>query len=735
MFKSNAGFTKNLDRATSNLLLAPDWDSILAICDTVRAGDVAPKTAVEAIRKKIQDKNPHVAVHALQVLDAVVKNCGKTVHDEVITMALMEELRDMAKKSPEEVRNRVLEVIQCWAHGFRDKPQYRIVQDTVNLMKLEGYKFPAMKAADALFVAESAPEWQEGDCCHRCRTNFNIANRKHHCRNCGQIFCNKCSGKVSALPKFGIEKEVRVCDTCHDLLNQSARISLVEALKAKENELPAEYLNSPLAKEAQTAPKKTESEIQEEEELQLALAISQSEAEAKKNQQKGKNFHNLSLAKPEVQPQLSEIKEDIPSASPRMNGDLDKYLNRQYWEQKQKEPLQTAGGTGRQNEPSAPTPSSTPSLFGTARSSSSKSEDSYQNGDADETYQFIAALKTQIGVFTNRMKSNVNRGRPLANDPTITSLFNSLLPMRHQLMEYIQGQEHWKEYYERLQEKLTRLREAREALDVLREEHREKMRLEAEERHHEKQMQMVAKLDALRLRKREYLEHQRQIAYQQMQVQEQELMRRKQMSTYQPFAYVPGSLQAGQRLNGPPGLPGQSPFMPIQQMGAPQQVAGLPYGGMPSYQHPGQVAHQPPQQIYHPIPQHATQPTVNGNSGVHQQQTTPHLNNAAYPGTAQVAPGTVYASSFQPQPAQVNQGAYTGIKQGFQPIPQNPPVFYHQVPQQPYPHATVPGQGQYPTAGAQQYGQPTSEHPQIQLQQQQSQQPAPVEEELLISFD
>lgn len=67
MFKSNAGFTKNLERATSNLLLAPDWDSILAICDTVRAGDVAPKTAIEAIRKKIQDKNPHVAVHALQV--------------------------------------------------------------------------------------------------------------------------------------------------------------------------------------------------------------------------------------------------------------------------------------------------------------------------------------------------------------------------------------------------------------------------------------------------------------------------------------------------------------------------------------------------------------------------------------------------------------------------------------------------------------------------------------------
>jgi hepatocyte growth factor-regulated tyrosine kinase substrate len=98
MFKTTAAFSKNLDRATSNLLLSPDWDAILAICDTLRQGDCSPKPAVEAIKKKLQDKNPHVALYALQVLDAVVKNCGKPVHDEVITMPFMEELRDLAKR-------------------------------------------------------------------------------------------------------------------------------------------------------------------------------------------------------------------------------------------------------------------------------------------------------------------------------------------------------------------------------------------------------------------------------------------------------------------------------------------------------------------------------------------------------------------------------------------------------------------------------------------------------------
>lgn len=150
------------------------------------------------------------------------------------------------------MRNRVLEVIQCWAHGFRDKPQYRIAQDTVNLMKLEGYKFPAMREADALFVAESAPDWLEGECCHRCRSDFSLTNRKHHCRNCGQIFCSKCSGKVSALPHFGIEKEVRVCDSCFDSINapkQAAGAAAATVALARDgNELPVEYLNSPLSK-------------------------------------------------------------------------------------------------------------------------------------------------------------------------------------------------------------------------------------------------------------------------------------------------------------------------------------------------------------------------------------------------------------------------------------------------------------------------------------------------------
>lgn len=108
MFKNSAGFNKSLERATSNLLLDPDWDAILGICDSLRQGDVDPKVAVQGIKKRLQDKNPHVVLFTLQLLDAVVKNCGKPVHDEVITTLFMEDLETIAKKGPEDVRNRVL---------------------------------------------------------------------------------------------------------------------------------------------------------------------------------------------------------------------------------------------------------------------------------------------------------------------------------------------------------------------------------------------------------------------------------------------------------------------------------------------------------------------------------------------------------------------------------------------------------------------------------------------------
>ncbi|XP_046450750.1 early endosome antigen 1-like isoform X2 [Daphnia pulex] len=48
--------------------------------------------------------------------------------------------------------------------------------------------------------------------CLSCQKGFNLTVRKHHCRNCGQIFCNECSSKSTAVGNS--RKPVRVCDSC-----------------------------------------------------------------------------------------------------------------------------------------------------------------------------------------------------------------------------------------------------------------------------------------------------------------------------------------------------------------------------------------------------------------------------------------------------------------------------------------------------------------------------------------
>ncbi|KAK6633574.1 hypothetical protein RUM44_004181 [Polyplax serrata] len=62
--------------------------------------------------------------------------------------------------------------------------------------------------------------------CVGCRVKFNIYERKHHCRNCGQVFCSKCSRFESEIFKLKILKPVRVCQTCHKSLKQKQEVNI-----------------------------------------------------------------------------------------------------------------------------------------------------------------------------------------------------------------------------------------------------------------------------------------------------------------------------------------------------------------------------------------------------------------------------------------------------------------------------------------------------------------------------
>ncbi|KAK9884835.1 hypothetical protein WA026_009059 [Henosepilachna vigintioctopunctata] len=53
--------------------------------------------------------------------------------------------------------------------------------------------------------------------CKSCTKEFNLTRRRHHCRNCGGIFCHTCSDNSMSLPSSA--RPVRVCDDCSELLS------------------------------------------------------------------------------------------------------------------------------------------------------------------------------------------------------------------------------------------------------------------------------------------------------------------------------------------------------------------------------------------------------------------------------------------------------------------------------------------------------------------------------------
>jgi len=719
--RSTSGFDRLLEKATSQLLLEPDWTSIMMLCDSIRQGDTNPRYAVAAIKKKFYHTNPHVALYALQVMESCVKNCGLLVHEEISTKQFMEELRDLVKQSTDEkIKTKVLELLQTWGMAFRNSPKYRIVPDTLNLMKAEGWKFPPLREAEAMFEADTAPEWSEGEVCHRCRVQFSTFTRQHHCRACGQVFCGKCSSKSCVLPKFGIEREVRVCDSCYAQYGPKEEAGPGPGEQQQhrteaEQDLPAEYLASPLSKQPQVPEKaavpggKSEAELKEEEELQLVLALSKSEAE-ENDKKKGTSDMKASYSNGVGAGAAGGVatgggavgggRSPAPPEPVAQDPELERYLNRDYWE--------TRGGAAGGGV-AEPVQLQQPEVVQAAVQGSPPGGPA--QADTEELEEFTSTLRTQLDIFVNRMKSNSSRGRPIATDSSVQTLFMNIMTMHGKLVRYIQEQEDGRVRYEGLQDKLAQIKDARAALDALREEEAERKRAEQEEAERQRQVQLAAKLEVMRQKKAEYLEYQRQVALQRMAEQEREVSKLAEQNKaqylqqqqgmynmYLPYGYTQPGMPAMHAMPPQPGLmsPPHHGMMPSST--AQPGIMSPPQPGMLPPAQPGMLPPAQPGML----PPASTQPGMAAPPAQPGMAPPP-----AQPGTMPPHPG-----SFGPpsQPGVVappsgqsgEQGAgqqpvYQGFSMGglSAALPQYPPQYpapapqpqYQAPPQQPQPEA------------------------------------------------
>ncbi|XP_056648224.1 zinc finger FYVE domain-containing protein 1-like isoform X1 [Diorhabda sublineata] len=125
-------------------------------------------------------------------------------------------------KNPEDVAVRS-EVVHIWpgesfseSHNSAQKvlDSVSLVTDVISNVGSQPKKIVSNWATDII-----APSyWRSNDEiveCHKCKTPFLPHDKKHHCRACGEGFCEACSSKKQPVPSHGWLEDVRVCDDCY----------------------------------------------------------------------------------------------------------------------------------------------------------------------------------------------------------------------------------------------------------------------------------------------------------------------------------------------------------------------------------------------------------------------------------------------------------------------------------------------------------------------------------------
>lgn len=184
----------------------------------------------------------------------------------------------LTNQSNHDLRQSATKHLQSWALAFQSRSSSTALSnsDLVHLYNRLRYslQFPpvSQQLTSSMISSMSAPEWVDSDLCQRCRTPFTVTNRKHHCRNCGGVFCGECSSKRMKLDHLGIDQEVRVCDGCHKKLS-------LPGGKGQGRGGGSSFSFTPDAKTPQDPTTKNGGKSQEDIDFERALALSLAESQ------------------------------------------------------------------------------------------------------------------------------------------------------------------------------------------------------------------------------------------------------------------------------------------------------------------------------------------------------------------------------------------------------------------------------------------------------------------------
>lgn len=137
-----AAYEDLLAKVTAPTLTTENWEGILGFCDMINNDYEGQKTGLKALRKRLNNRDPHVVLLAISVLDSAWANCQERFRKEVSSAQFINELKALCTSSQRQVAEKMRITVQKWVDTeCKNEPSLSLVTSMHKNLIADGYSF------------------------------------------------------------------------------------------------------------------------------------------------------------------------------------------------------------------------------------------------------------------------------------------------------------------------------------------------------------------------------------------------------------------------------------------------------------------------------------------------------------------------------------------------------------------------------------------------------------------